>query len=201
MEIEKMLDDFDVTLTNVVDKLEILGWTLPTELNIYPINVIGKTDEIENIDKFLLRFFQSNEYEKAKQMVANIKKTPITMQYHGLIEECWLSFMDKRYIVTGNSLITIIEGLLSTFWENKNNTRMMQVCQAKVDELSLTKTELIEKHIWISYNKFIRKLFEPSDFTEPEPDNINRHWFLHGRSEYEIEEIDCLIYYNSLIGG
>ena len=45
--------EYDKTLSAVVDKLEACGWTLPTELGIYAVNVIGNTDEITNIDKFL----------------------------------------------------------------------------------------------------------------------------------------------------
>lgn len=35
-----------------------------------------------------------------------------------------------------DSLVSAIEGILSTFWSDKTNIRMMQVCQAKVDEMA-----------------------------------------------------------------
>ena len=56
----------------------------------------------------------------------------------------------------------------------------------------------IEKHVWISYNTFIRKLYEKSDFNANEPDVINRHWLLHGRSDYEQTELDCIRLFNAV---
>ena len=50
----------------------------------------------------------------------------------------------------------------------------------------------------ISYDKFIRKLYQKTDFTTEEPDNINRHWLLHGRSAFEIEELDCIRLFNAV---
>lgn len=69
--------EYDKTLSAVVDKLEACGWTLPTELGIYAVNVIGNTDEITNIDKFLLWYFTENEYEHFNNMLNSILEAPI----------------------------------------------------------------------------------------------------------------------------
>lgn len=94
--------------------------------------------------------------------------------------------------------MAVIEGILSTFWEDKKNIRMMQVCQAKVDKLANEAEHIIKKYIWISYNKFISKLYEKNDFSKDELGFINRHWLLHGRSAYKIEELDCLRLFNAV---
>ena len=44
-ETEKNLSEYDKTLSSVVDKLETCGWTLPTELGIHAVNIIGNTDD------------------------------------------------------------------------------------------------------------------------------------------------------------
>ena len=69
--------EYDRTLSAVVDKLEACGWTLPTELGIYAVNVIGNTDEITNRDKFLLWYFTENEYEHFNNMLNSILEAPI----------------------------------------------------------------------------------------------------------------------------
>ena len=43
---EQRVKEFDHTLDVLVDKLSAKGWTLPAELGIYAVNVIGHTDEI-----------------------------------------------------------------------------------------------------------------------------------------------------------
>lgn len=56
----------------------------------------------------------------------------------------------------------------------------------------------ILKHVWISYNQFIRELYHKIDFTAAEPVQINRHWLLHGRSDFEIKELECIRLFNSI---
>ena len=74
---------------------------------------------------------------------------------------------------------------------------MMKICQKHVD-LFLNDGSVIMKHVWISYNQFIRNLYQKSDFTASELDAINRHWLLHGRSDFEVEEIECMKLFNAI---
>ena len=195
---EHSLIEYDQTLASVVDKLELCGWTLPAELNIYAVNVLGQTDEISNIDEFMSELYTRDEYERYKRMLDGIMKSPISAGIKKLIDESSFAFEHGKYAICADALISAIEGILSSFWEDKANIRMMNICQAKVDELASEKDHITRKYIWISYNKFIRKLFEKSDFTADEPSFINRHWLLHGRSAYEIEGIDCLRLFNAV---
>ena len=190
--------EYDKTLSTVVDKLEACGWTLPTELGIYAVNVIGNTDGITNIDKFLLWYFTENEYEHFNNMLNSILEAPIEDGLKKVVDECRFAFENKKFAICADSLVSVIEGILSTFWDDKTNIRMMKICQAKVDELADEKEHITKKYVWVSYNKFIRKLYEKNDFTADEPSFINRHWLLHGRSAYEIEEIDCLRLFNAV---
>lgn len=194
----KSMIQFDKTLSTVVDKLEEKGWTLPTELGIYAVNAIGQTDEIKDVDKFLQWYFTEDDYEHFKNMIEGILEAPISEGIKKLVDECHFAFVNKKYAICADSLISVIEGILSSFWDYKTNIRMMKICQTKVDELSDDKEHLIKKYIWVSYNKFIHKLYEKNDFTKDEPSFINRHWLLHGRSGYEIEEVDCIRLFNAI---
>lgn len=195
---QKHMIQFDKTLASVVDKLGAKGWTLPTELGIYAVNVIGQTDEIKDADEFLRWYFTEDDYKYFKNMIKGILEAPISEGIKKVVDECCFAFENKKYAICADSLISVIEGILSSFWDDKTNIRMMKICQAKEDELANEKEHLIKKYIWVSYNKFIRKLYEKNDFTEDEPSFINRHWLLHGRSAYEIEEIDCIRLFNAV---
>ena len=195
---EQSMIEYDRVLGTVVDKLEVCGWTLPAELSIYAVNVIGKTDTVSDIDSFMLDLYTGDDYERYKMMVDGIMKSPISAGIKKLIDESCFAFEHGKYAICADALISVIEGILSTFWEDKSNTRMMQICQAKVNDLADEKDQITKKYIWTSYNKFIRKLFEKNNFASEEPSFINRHWLLHGRSSYDIEEIDCLRLLNAV---
>ena len=73
----------------------------------------------------------------------------------------------------------------------------MMVCNKMVDTFPKDGSKIL-KYTWISYNMFIGKLYAKSDFSAEEPEEINRHWLLHGRSEYDISEIDCIRLINAI---
>ena len=195
---EQSLSEYDQTLSALVDKLAVHGWTLPSEMSISAVNAIGKTNSIVDINGFMLELYTREGYVRYKTMVAGIMKAPISSGLKKLIEESCFAFEHSKYAICADALVSAIEGILSTFWEDKTNIRMMQICQAKVDELADEKEHITKKYVWVSYNKFIRKLFEKNNFAETEPVFINRHWLLHGRSAYDIEEIDCLRLFNAV---
>ncbi|MGN8631482.1 hypothetical protein ACTNEW_07825 [Blautia sp. HCP3S3_G3] len=196
-ETKKSMTDFDKTLDNVTGKLKNIGWTLPAELGIYAVNVIGNMEEISNIEKFFEMYFTQDDYKFTRKMIENILDAPISEGLKKMVRECWTAFQNKLYAVCATSLLSVIEGVLSEFSDDKSDVRMMKVCQKHVDEFPADGSSIL-KHVWISYNNFIRNLYQKSDFKQDEPDEVNRHWLLHGRSDFEIEEIDCLRLFNAV---
>ncbi|MDM5332873.1 hypothetical protein QUF56_06490 [Ureibacillus composti] len=194
---EEMSEQFSKTLNNVITKIDETGWTLPTEMAIYPIKVLGQTNEIKDINQFFHFYFTVDESRNFKGLVEGILSSKIDEKFKTAIKECVFAYESKKYIITSITLITVIEGILSKFYPDKTNVRMMKVCQTQVDSIE-EKNSIIEKHIWHSYNNFVRKLYEKSDFSNAEPSFINRHWLLHGRSEYNLTEIDCLRLFNAV---
>jgi CRP-like cAMP-binding protein len=44
----------------------------------------------------------------------------------------------------------------------------------------------------ITFQKAVEILSAKSDFSKKEPDNLNRHWIMHGRSRSEKTKLDCI---------
>ncbi len=194
---KKSVDAFDKELDVVVTKLSAEGWTLPAELGILAIKTLANTDELDDVNAFLKWYFTEDNYLHTKNMLSVIKKSPIKNGLKKLIDECWQAFEIKSYAICATSLLSVIEGILSEFSDDKTDVRMMKICQKKVDTFP-SNGSTIQKHIWISYNTFIRNLYKKSDFDSTEPDSVNRHWLLHGRSDFEIDELDCIRLFNAI---
>ena len=138
----------------VVNKLAQEGWTLPAELGIYAINVIGKTDEIADINNFLYQYYLQDDYRVAQDMIDGILSSKIKDGLKKMTTECWMAFKAKMYAVCATSLLSVIEGILSEFSDDKQDIRMMKVCQKHLDTFPADGST-IAKHVWVSYNKFI----------------------------------------------
>ena len=187
----------DKTLDIAVDKLVKKGWTLPAELNLPAINALGNKNALDDVDAFMQMVYSCDEYKNIKNMIKGIRESHVREPLRKIVEECWIAFQNETYIICANSLLVVIEGILSEFWDDKNNTRMMQVCQKQVDDFP-EEGSTLKKHVWISYNTFIRDLYEFSKFDSEEPTKIKRHWFIHGRSEYDVNEVDCIKLFNAV---
>lgn len=193
---KRMQSDFSAVLDNVISKLDDTGWTLPPEMSIYPIKILGSTNKIKNIDKFFCEYFTINEEMNFKKLTTNILNSHIEEKYKIAIRECIFAYQKDNFIIASITLLTVIEGILSNFDSDKSNIRMMKVCQQQVD--NVTEEDLIKRKMWVSYRNFITKLYAKSDFNLDEPSFINRHWLLHGRSEYNLFKGDCLKLFNAV---
>lgn len=189
--------ELDRTLDVVVSKLVNEGWTLPAELPIAAVNALGKTTELDDVNTFMADFYSYDDQRNMKSMIKGIQESKIKPGLLKMVNKCWQAFSVKLYAVCATSLLSVIEGILSEFSDDKQDTRMMKVCQKHVDTFPQDGSTIL-KHVWISYNQFIRKLYQKSDFTATEPTDINRHWLLHGRSDFEIEEIECVRLFNAV---
>ena len=196
-EVKKKVSELDKTLDVAVEKLVKEGWTLPAELPITAVNALGNTDILDDVNSFMEQFYAYDDYRNMKAMLKEIQESKIKEGLKKLVNECWSAFNSKMYAICATSLLSVIEGILSEFSDDKQDVRMMKVCQKHVDSFP-SDGSTIMKHVWISYNQFIRNLYQKSDFTANEPDIINRHWLLHGRSDFEVEEIECMKLFNAI---
>ena len=196
-EAKRSVSELDKTLDVVVTKLVAEGWTLPAELPISAVNALGNTDELDDVNPFMEQFYSYDDYRNMKSMIKGIQESKIKEGLIKLVTECWSAFNTKMYAMCATSLLSVIEGILSEFSDDKQDVRMMKVCQKHVDNFPSDGSTVL-KYVWISYNQFIRNLYQKSDFTADEPEAINRHWLLHGRSDFEVEEIECMKLFNAI---
>lgn len=193
----KRVSESDKILDTVVTKLIAEGWTLPSELSIAAVNALGNTDELDDVNSFMQLFYSYDDYRHMKAMIKEIQEAKIKAGLIKLVTECWSAYNSKMYAICATSLLSVIEGILSEFSDDKQDVRMKKVCQKQVDNFPSDGSTIL-KHVWISYNQFIRNLYQKSDFTVDEPETINRHWLLHGRSDFEVQEIDCMKLFNAI---
>lgn len=194
---KKNISKFDKALDIAVNKLVAEGWTLPAELPITAVNALGNSNELDDVNMFMEQFYTYDDYQNMKDIINGIQESKIKAGLIKLVNECWYAFSNKKYAICATALLSVIEGILSEFSDDKQDVRMMKICQKHVDTFP-NNGSTITKHVWISYNQFIRNLYQKSDFTADEPKTINRHWLLHGRSNFDVEEIECMKLFNAV---
>lgn len=189
---------FDKIISQVDNKLECVYWTFPIKIGVHNLYELVDIDKAEDIETYLSNFYLEDNYKNYDYIIKNIRKSKHIEKYVKLVDECDFCFKNEKYISSSISFISIIEGILSSFNDDKNRVKMIQTCKEQLNRIPADVDKLIEKQVWNSCVRFIEKLYKKSDFKKTEPSNINRHWLLHGRSNYNLTVNDCLRLFNTI---
>ncbi|MBU8919103.1 hypothetical protein BGM25_23950 [Bacillus sp. FJAT-29953] len=171
------------------------GWTVPFSFTLAQMGFF-ENDSLtkEDIDTFFYDYY--SEDDNFDRMINAILSINDIGQWHKPIKQCVFAHKNNMFILSISTLIPVLEGILSTFESDKTNIRMMKICKEMLD--STDDKSMINKIMWTSCYHFISALYQKSDFSATEPDIINRHWILHGRTAFNNSEIDSIRIFNAV---
>ncbi|RAI84426.1 hypothetical protein DET54_1254 [Paenibacillus pabuli] len=196
IEIPKILINTDDRYFLAAENLGKKGWTIPfsfTPRQIAFFEDLSLSNEI--IDNFFLEYYL--EEDNFNRLLTMIYDVQLLAQWHPAIKQCEIAHRNELYILSISTLIPILEGVLSKFEDDKNNIRMIRVCKEKLEE-SVAMNSGVQTIMWTSCLHFVTTLYSKSDFSEPKPQLINRHWILHGRTEIVNSEVESIRLFNTL---
>jgi hypothetical protein len=170
--------------------LATCGWTIPTGSTPYETRQIAKLKNPDEIEAYFVQYYAANDGAELSRVRDNLLKNEKLDRWHNLIDQCFSSYNDKRYLVVVPSLITIITGLLAAlqgrFQQTSDEKRFVS------ERRKQTETASFEEILLFSVDDYVAELFKKSHFSDSEPPFLNRHWILKGRSATEWKQADCL---------
>ncbi|MCQ4022849.1 hypothetical protein [Ruminococcus sp. zg-924] len=179
----------------VVRKVAEAEWTIPLSIDVKHFQELKQiSEDISKLDNFFEKYYSKGKFNT---LCRKIKNAFDNLANRNLFDECIASYKAGHYSICVNSLISLLEGLISTFGDNINDVRVMRVCKYHSDE-EKKNNNLIKSLCWESIYEFCKVLFKKSNFSDAEPPEMNRHWIEHGRTSKEYEKIDCLKLINAL---
>jgi len=179
------------TLFKAAEKMGNYGWTIPFSLPVGYVSSIGKNIPTrENINSFFMEFYSKEENSNFERLIRDIMQRDVIKKWHPALKQCIEAHRNGMFILSIGTLLPVLEGILSTFEEDKENIRMKKICTNMLE--SYKDGPFVDKLMWTSCKHFINALYEKSKFSEAEPEIINRHWILHGRTAFNNLEVDSL---------
>ena len=149
--------------------------------------------ESKNLDEWILAC--TNEAE-LKEMVGGALMHPLLQQHTQLIEQAFHAYERGSYALSILGMLAAIDALLSGVSGMINSTGMKQRINSIFDKLNqkrtVTKREMKDLCLGFTTAETLKRLTITKNFDESEPENINRHWLMHGRSRREISRLDCI---------
>ena len=172
----------DKKLHDCVVRLSTMGWALPGSLTFEQIETLAAADvPSEEIDELLVDYYTRDQCERLESLLSASFSSALLEMYKDLLEEALSSFKDERYRICVPSLITVVEGVLTSRLGLRDSKDIRVISPTKKiiedEKMNLGKT------YWSSVHSLIDSLFVISNFDEQMPGKLNRHWVLHGRAE------------------
>ena len=192
--IERIQISFE-KLNSVAEKVAKKGWTIPFNFTMSAMFFLSEKD---NLDPLFVEYYTEDDNKHFKELV----KKNIESKYLESMEEIYCQCVDAynrgHFLLTIPSLLVVLEGLLARFLENKKSVYMIQLCKTEIQKLQIGSKHTVREAAWASILSFIQELYRSEPFDENEPEFINRHWILHGRTHVKWDISDSLRLFNAI---
>ncbi len=180
---------------SLVEAVACNGWTIPLNIDIRRFDELKRcVSSDEQINQFFVKYYEGRElryiYRKSRS------ELPEGAQRQ-TFDECFESYQAGKYTICRTALTTVLEGMISEFNNDPRDVRVMHVCDAQAKR-EQADGKNIKSMCWLSMYAFTKKFYEKSDFSQQEPEIMNRHWIEHGRTERIDDGTDCLKLFNAI---
>ncbi len=158
----------------------------------------NRINESENVDEIIKSYYFENNYEKLNSLIHRCLENCLLKEYGSFLSEVMNSYNNEDYQITCLGLLAIIDGLLtdiskSTITNYKDRIKSITDKIDKKVEISQIDRKLLCVYLSISTRElFNDSILGNSNLNDKEPDLLNRHWLLHGRTHKSYDKYDCL---------
>lgn len=189
--LDVLYDEYQQMVVNIA----AAGWTIPLDIDIRHFEQLKKiAKDASALDSYMLEYYSGKE---RKLICRKIERILTSSTKKKTFNECVKAYDDAMYSACLVTLLSLLDGFVSEFGDDPADVRVMRVCNFHAQE-EKDKRHHIKSLCWLSMYQFTQMVFQKSDFNQVEPDEINRHWIQHGRSDRTPSELDCLKVLNAI---
>lgn len=187
----------DPDLRKKADLVGASGWVIPFQLA--PGNVRLLLEDIQldtqrDIDSMFIQFY--DDWLLLPRVFRSLQSEPYFMKYSTLISQSISAYNTKSFALVVSSLVSVIEGLVSELTGDVSGSMKKKL--QLIDQVAQADVGILTAPVLLSLSSFLKSLYAYSDFPNPQPSALNRHWINHGRAEVPNEEADALRIINAI---
>ena len=173
---------------------------LATKEIVFTDNLTSEfANEIYNssdVDDLIQKYYFDNAEEKMQGLIERCKESKLIENYEELYFQILEAYKRAYYHLACVGLFSIIDGVLADTSNMINSTsfkKRIEVIESKFsDKIELNDIDRKTLCIYNSVNSLKDSIFGDSRFSENEPETINRHWIVHGRTRKDYTKYDFL---------
>lgn len=149
------------------------------------------------MDEIMLDYFLSSDGKQLSSLIQKCNKTLRKKPGYTLFEESINSLENKAYNTAILGFTSALDGVLSLYSGSQSTSVMtrIEILKKKLltqDENTVTIEEINEFWLYSTLFPVVESFAAHAPFTEPEPELLNRHWIVHGRTTRKYTLIHCI---------
>lgn len=161
------------------------------------LNLSENILQSDNIEEALRLYIEEDAYMHADKIIQGCKKELQIDKYKGnVFKQAVSAYENEEYDLAVIGFIAMVDGLLSDVSKDQATTQIGRRAKKILDKLEKKSPIVSDEYAYltmlVSFEKAFYVLQLSSDFEKEEPDNLNRHWIMHGRSTRKKTKLDCI---------
>ena len=143
----------------------------------------------------MTRYYFDNDGQNMKMLIQRCKESDYIQDYRGLYNQILNAYDREDYLLACIGLFSLVDGLLadcSGIHGTAFQTRLDCIAGKVANKTELNEIDRKTFCIYEAFKEFDCSVFKNSRFSEEEPQAVNRHWDVHGRTHREHTRIDFL---------
>ena len=149
-----------------------------------------------NIDELVQGYYFNSNEQNMTRLIERCEAANEIMPYKDLYAQTIDAYKRGNYHLACIGMFSLLDGVLADVSEMISATNFKQrigVIEKKInDKVDLNDVDRKTLCIYTSTEHVKESMFGRSDFEADEPDNLNRHWLIHGRTRKAYSKYDFL---------
>ena len=149
-----------------------------------------------NIDKVVQRYYFDNNQQNMNLLISRCNSAREIFEYKELYVQTLDAYNRGHYHLACIGMFSLIDGVLADVSEMATVTsfkKRIQAIENKIgDQVALNEIDRKTLCIYTAMEHIKDSIFGNSSFSEAEPEGINRHWVMHGRTRKKYSKYDFL---------
>lgn len=154
-----------------------------------------KLSQIDDVDTIVKQYYFDGEPPRIEEVIVRCKQSTQLMPYSKLLSEVFSAYSVEHFHLACIGLFSIVDGVLSDFTQisGTHYRKRITAIEEKMDnQLALDDMDKKTLCIHKTISSFEDSIFKDNYSFVNEPDELNRHWVMHGRSRRTYTKFDCL---------
>lgn len=159
------------------------------------MELASEISQSNNIDTIIEKYYFDNKQFRVNRVISRCENSKLIRNYKDLFEQIVATFQRGHYHLACIGLFSIIDGGMSLLSGDITTNFKRRIIQIQNNICKKVELDDVDKKVFLIFmalNSFDCSAFSNSNFSETEPNSINRHWDVHGRSRRPHSRLDFL---------